>query len=121
MMRVFFAIGMLFCAGSLYATADLELQSLQVQIDSQAHVLQIRVYLANHGPDNAPQPGCNVYLYSNQKLVLSQNFLLQSIAAQEVRTDSLKIELPAGTITTVKAEIYDSQQPDVQPSNNIAQ
>jgi subtilase family serine protease len=121
MMRLWFAIAWLFCAGSLYASADLELQSLRVQIDSQAHVMQIRVYLANHGPDNAPQPGCNVYLYSNQKLVLSQNFLLQSIAAQETRTDSIKLDLPAGTISSVKAEIYDSQQPDVQPSNNVAQ
>ena len=81
----------------------------------------IEFLVANHGPDPAEHPGCNVYFYADERLVLSQVFNLVPLASGVSRKEELTLDLPPHAITTVKVEVFDSRQPDVQPSTNFLQ
>lgn len=114
----------LFSSISLIASgsADLEVRSLKAVPDPYGKTLHLELSIVNHGPANAVHVGCNVYAYSSQQLVLSQSFSLATLPLEETRTEAFTIELPSGTaVTRIKAEIYDSEEADVQPSTNFAQ
>jgi CARDB len=105
----------------LFAEADLELQSLKALPQDESSEMAITLRMINRGPESAGHLGCNIYVYSNQKLVSSQAFALKPLAADESREDSLRISLTSDPVTRVKAEIFDSGQPDTQPSTNFIQ
>jgi hypothetical protein len=113
---------LLFLLASIaHASADLELKSLQAFPDANTKAIQIKFIWTNRGPDSATQPGVNVYVYNNQRLVISETLALQPLAAAESREESIKVSYPSEVVTLVKAEIFDAQQPDLQPSTNSTQ
>src|SRR5262249_50709023 len=56
-----------------------------------------------------------------QKLVISQNATISPLAANSSRQETFSVDLPAQAVTTVKVEVFDTEQPDTQPSNNSSQ
>ena len=107
----------LFC-NFAFAAADLELKSVTGLPGSP---LKVEFVIANNGPDSANHPACNIYFYSNETLVLSQAMNLLPLASGDERTEELTFPLPKKPVTTVKVEIFDSQQADIQPSTNFMQ
>jgi hypothetical protein len=101
-----------------FAAADLELQSVKGFPGAE---FKVEFVVANHGPDPASHPGCNIYFYSNETLVLSQTMNLSPLASGAARTEELTLLVPKKPVTTVKVEVFDSQQPDLQPSTNFMQ
>ena len=104
-----------------YAESDLELQSLKAVPEEGSAEMEITLHVINRGPDVASHAGCNVYVYSYQKLLSSQAFLLKEIPVDQPREEILRIQVANEPITRIKAEIFDSQQPDTQPSTNFIQ
>lgn len=120
-MKYFLFLAVLFGCVPLFASSDLELESLQAQPDPNGRVVQLKLYLSNQGPADANLLACNIYLLGSQKLLLSQTLSLNPLANQEKRVDSIQVDLPKATVTAVKVEIFDSQEPDFQPSSNSQQ
>jgi CARDB len=108
----------LFICSSAFAAADLEIKTIKGQPGKE---FSLEFMFMNHGPDPANNVGCNVYFYATERLVLSQAFKLASIGSGASRKEQLTMEFPNQAITTVKVEIFDSEQPDVQPSTNFMQ
>lgn len=104
-----------------FASADLELESLQAQIDSDTHSLVLKLYLTNHGPADANRLACNVYLYAEQKLILSQTVSLDPLLNLQKRVDEVRVDLPAAMATRTMVEVFDGDEPDLQPSTNSAE
>lgn len=104
-----------------YAESDLELQSLKAVPEEGSAEMEITLHVINRGPDVASHPGCNIYVYSYQKLVSSQAFLLKVMPVEAPRQEILRIQIANEPITRIKAEIFDSTQPDTQPSTNFIQ
>ena len=105
------------CA-TAFAAADLEIQSLTGVMTHDGSQVQLVLRLTNHGPEPANHFGCNIYIYSNDRLLVSKSLNLPAIAAVESREENLGVQIPSPLATSVKAEIYDAQQPDLQPSTN---
>jgi len=103
----------------LFASADLEIKTLRGVPEQNKFNLEFLI--VNHGPASADHPGSNVYFYANERLVLSQTFALQPLAAGASRKESAVMDLPSEPVTNVKVEVFDSQQPDTQPSTNFLQ
>ncbi len=101
-----------------YAAADLEIKTLKGLPAKEFH---LEFLVINHGPDPAGHPGCNVYFYANERLVLSQVFNLLPLASGASRKEDLTVDFPNQSITTVKVEVFDSLQADTQPSTNFMQ
>jgi len=120
-MKISFSLLFLLISSVVFAAADLELKSLAAIPDVTTTTLQIKLDLANNGPANADHAACNVYVYSGGRLLFTQNRSLASLAASATRIETLRVELPPGPVTALKAEVYDSVEPDIQPSNNVAQ
>lgn len=116
-MYLILTVFLLFC-NFAHAAADLELKSVTGLPGSQ---LTVEFVIANNGPDTANHPACNVYFYSNETLVLSQAMNLLPLASGVERIEELTFPLPKRPVTTVKVEVFDSQQPDIQPSTNFMQ
>lgn len=104
-----------------FAESDLELQSLKAIPEEGSAEMEITLHVINRGPDVASNAGCNVYVYSYQKLLSSQAFLLKEIPVDQPREEILRIQVANEPITRIKAEVFDSQQPDTQPSTNFIQ
>ena len=124
MIRFFLApLTALLFAGVLFAAADLEILSLTALPGDRSGPLAMHLMfqVINHGPDGASNIGCNIYVYANQRLLLSQNFPLRPLAANQKREETLQIALPSDSATAIKAEVYDSVEPDIQPSTNFLQ
>lgn len=102
-----------------FAAADLELKSLKGVPEPPE--MDIEMQIQNNGPDTAKNVGLNIYLYAEERLVLSQVFTLASLEPHTSRKETLTLELPNQPVTTVKVEVFDSQQPDIQPSTNFLQ
>lgn len=105
----------------LFASSDLQLKSLRAVLPPGGTAIQLQLLIQNAGPDNAENVSCNIYLYSNQKLIVSQTMALSPEPAQKSKKEQLDIDMPSESVSRVKVEIYDSQQPDTQPSNNFSQ
>lgn len=120
-MKLLLAVCALLLPLFVFASADLELDSLQAQPDTDSHSLLLKLYMTNHGPADAMQLACNIYLYAEQKLVLSQTLSLNPLVNLDKRTDEIHVDLPAATVTRAKVEIFDSAEPDLQPSSNSAE
>jgi hypothetical protein len=119
MARIFSITVLLFLITSLsFAAADLEITTLK---GTPGEDFGIEFEIRNHGPDAANHAGCNLYFYSNERLVLSQAVNLMPLTSGASRKEQLTIALPDQTITTVKVEVFDSEQPDLQPSTNFLQ
>jgi hypothetical protein len=118
-MKYFFTILLLLTAPLLFAAADLEIKTLRGT--SETKKFTVEFLLANHGPASADHPGCNIYFYANERLVVSQTFALQPLAAGVSRKESESMDFPDQSVTNVKVEVFDSQQPDLQPSTNFLQ
>jgi CARDB protein len=103
----------------LFAASDLEIQSLRGTPNQKKFTMEFQI--TNHGPASADHLGCNIYFYANERLLVSQTFPLQPLAAGASRKESQTMDLPGDSSTTVKVEIFDSQQPDTQPSTNFLQ
>jgi hypothetical protein len=109
---------LLLFSSSAFAAADLEIKTLKGLPGKE---FNLEFVFMNHGPDTANNVGCNVYFYATERLILSQAFKLSSLASGTSRREQLKMEFPNEPITTVKVEVFDSDQPDVQPSTNFMQ
>jgi len=120
-MKFCFAPVILLICSLAAGSADLELRSLAAIPEAEITALQITLDLVNNGPQNADHAACNVYVYSGGRLLFTQNRSLSPLAASASRIETLRVELPPGPVTSLKAEIYDSVEADVQPSNNVAQ
>jgi len=120
-MKLLFLLLFIAFSAQLFAEADLELQSLKAVPENNSSEMSITLRMINRGPETAGHLGCNVYVYSNQKLISSQAFALKPLAPEESREDSLRISLTSEPATRIKAEIFDSGQPDTQPSTNFIQ
>ena len=96
--------GLFLLTGSAFAAADLEIKSLQAVPDPDAKTIQLKLTWANLGPRSANHAGCNVYVYSGQRLVVSQNFSLQALHSGESRQDQLKVEYAAEAVTVGRFE-----------------
>jgi len=105
----------------VFASADLQLRSLRAVMETDNKTMDLQVAISNQGPDNANHIGCNIYVYAEQKLVISQNANISPLAANASRKETFSVDLPAQAVTTVKVEIFDTEQPDTQPSNNSSQ
>jgi hypothetical protein len=105
----------------VFGEADLELQSIKAVPDEGSAQIPVTLRFINRGPSNAENLGCNLYLYSYQKLIASQTFLLKPLAAEETREEILRMDVTAEPLTRIKAEVYDSVQSDTQPSTNFIQ
>jgi hypothetical protein len=117
MMYLIVAVILLFSNLAL-AAADLELKTVTGLPGSE---LKVRFAVVNHGPDAADQPACNIYFYANENLILSHAANLLPLAAGAERTEELTFPVPKKPVTTVKVEVFDAQQADVQPSTNFMQ
>jgi hypothetical protein len=118
-MKHFIILIVLLTSTSLFAAADLEIKTLRGTIDQKKFNLEFTI--VNHGPASADHPGANVYFYANERLVISQTLTLNPLATGASRKETMPFDFPDQTITTVKVEIFDSQQPDTQPSTNFLQ
>ena len=118
-MRLSLLIFLSLVTGSAFAAADLEIKTLKGTPSSQQFVIEFQVI--NHGPAVANKVGCNVYFYANERLVLSQAASLAPLAVGASRKETLTVDSPTTAVTTVKVEIFDSEQPDTQPSTNFLQ
>lgn len=118
-MKLFFAILLLFLPSVLFASADLEIKTLRGVPEQNKFNLEFLI--VNHGPASADHPGANVYFYANERLVVSQTFTLQPLVVGASRKESARMDLPVAALTTVKVEVFDSQEPDTQPSTNFLQ
>jgi hypothetical protein len=108
----------LFFSSTAFAAADLEIKTIK---GLPAKEFNLEFLFTNHGPDAASNVGCNVYFYASERLVLSQTFKLPAIASGISRKELLTMEFPNQAITTVKVEVFDNDQPDIQPSTNFMQ
>lgn len=104
-----------------YGAADLQLRSLRAVMETDNKTMDLQVTISNQGPGDANHIGCNIYVYAEQKLVISQNATVSPLAANASRQETFSLDLPAQAVTTVKVEIFDTEQPDTQPSNNSSQ
>ncbi len=120
-MKIFLSLFFALFSTVVFAAADLELKSLAAIPDAGLTGLQIKLDLVNNGPSNAEHAACNLYVYSGGRLLFTQNRSLAPVAASASRTDTIRVELPPGPVTSLKAEIYDSVEADIQPSNNVGQ
>jgi hypothetical protein len=121
MVRFTLLLFLLLVASSAYGASDLEINSLKATPTDKPREMQVILRFVNHGPENADHVACNVYVYANQKLLVTQNFPLKPAPVGLSRDESFTIQLPAESATAIKAEIYDAQEPDVQPSTNFTQ
>jgi hypothetical protein len=108
----------LFFCSSAFASADLEIKTIKGQPGKD---FNLEFLVMNHGPEAANNIGCNVYFYATERLVLSQAFKLSSLPSGSSRTEQLTMKFPNQAVTTVKVEVFDSEQADVQPSTNFMQ
>ncbi len=115
--RIFLILCLIFSSFA-FGAADLEIKTIK---GSPAKEFQLEFQFMNHGPQAANNVGCNVYFYAAERLVLSQAFKLSSLASGASRKEQLTMNFPDQAITTVKVEVFDSQQPDEQPSTNFMQ
>lgn len=120
-MKLLLAVCLLCFPIVVSAAADLELESLQAQPDSDSHSLMLKLYMTNHGPADANHLACNIYLYAEQKLALSQTLSLNPLPNLGKRVDEIHVDLPAGAVTKGKVEIFDMEEPDLEPSTNSAE
>jgi hypothetical protein len=120
-MKFFLLLCSLAFGSFAFGEADLELQSLKASPLENSSEMELTLRVVNHGPDPAVHFGCNIYVYSYQKLLSSQAFALKEIAPEESREEVLRIGTSNQPVTRMKAEIFDSQQPDTQPSSNYIQ
>jgi subtilase family serine protease len=122
MIRLFLAV-ILLAHTAVFAAADLEIRSIKALPGDRSQPLRVHLTLdiINHGPEPASNIGCNVYVYANQRLLLSQHFAFQPLAPNQDREEALEIDLPSDSATAIKVEVYDSLQPDTQPSTNFLQ
>lgn len=109
---------LLCCWNIAFGAADLEIRTLTGVPGPE---FRIEFVVVNHGPDAANHAGCNIYFYSNEKLVLSQAMNLQPLEPGASRNEEFVLQVPARFVTTVKLEVFDSRQPDTQPSTNFMQ
>jgi P pilus assembly chaperone PapD len=108
-----------FLSSNVYAAADLEIKTIRGIIDQNKFNLEFTI--VNHGPASADHAGANVYFYANERLVISQTLTLSPLSTGVSRKESAPLDLPNQPITTVKVEVFDLQQPDLQPSTNFLQ
>jgi hypothetical protein len=120
-MKLLLAVYILLLPLFVFASADLKLDSLHAQPDSDSRSLLLKLYMTNQGPADAGHLACNIYLYAEQKLVVSQTVSLNPLANLEKRVDEVQVDLPAAMVTKAKVEIFDSEEPDLQPSTNSAE
>src|SRR5215471_13106552 len=99
-----------------FAAADLQLQSLRADIESDGKSLTLQINVMNAGPNDANQIGCNIYLYAQEKLITSQNSSFAALSAHSSRKEMIAIDLPPHPISSVKVEVFDGQEADLQPS-----
>ena len=116
MKRFICLIAFLISGNLVYGAADLEIGSLR-GLPGDPYKIEFR--FMNHGPDAANNPACNIYFYAHERLLLSEAVKLPAIASGAARTDQLSLTLPEKNVTTIKVEVFDSQQPDLQPSTNF--
>ena len=109
---------LLLLANVVFPAADLEIKTLR---GIPAKEFSIDFSILNHGPAAANRPGCNLYFYANERLVLSQTVNLAPLEAGKSRKETLAVDLPSQAVTAVKVEVFDSEQPDTQPSTNFLQ
>ncbi len=101
-----------------FGAADLEIKTIK---GIPGKEFNLEFAFVNHGPDPANNVGCNIYFYAAERLVSTQAFKLSGLLSGASRKEQLTIDFPSTGITTVKVEVFDSQQPDVQPSTNFMQ
>jgi len=104
-----------------YGAADLQLRSIRAVMETDNKTMDLQVAISNQGPNDASHIACNIYVYAEQKLVISQNANISPLLANASRKETFSVDLPAQAVTTVKVEIFDTEQPDTQPSNNSSQ
>src|SRR5437867_1970511 len=120
----FFLVLLLFANANVFAAADLEIRSFKAlpgDLGEAKRVVHLTLDVINHGPNPASNLGCNIYVYADQRLLLSQNFSLKPLEPNQERKESLQVDLPSDSATAIKAEVYDSIEPDTQPSTNFLQ
>lgn len=100
-----------------YASSDLSLTSLKVEVNPDGKAANAQIVFANSGPEDASAVGVRLTFLSDGKETVSQDFPLQPLAHDAQRSETLSMEL-TGPATVLRAEIYDSVQPDIRPSNN---
>jgi len=116
-LRILLFLCLFFCSFA-FGAADLEIKTIKGLPGKE---FNLEFLFINHGPDVANNVGCNVYFYATERLVLSQAFKLPALASGASRKEQLTMEFPNQAITTVKVEVFDFEQPDVQPSTNFMQ
>jgi CARDB len=116
-MRLLFILSLL-VTRLAFAAADLEIKTIK---GTPGTPFKLEFGVVNHGPAAAQNFGCNVYFYSNERLIVSQTFSLNPLAAGATRQEQLTLDFPSQGATNIKVEVFDSQQPDTQPSTNFLQ
>lgn len=108
---------LLLVATACYASSDLTLISLQVDVNPDGKSANVQFVFQNSGPEDANAVGVRLTILSNGKEQSSQDFPLQPLSHDSQRSESVKLELN-GPASGLRAEIYDSAQADIRPSNN---
>lgn len=103
-----------------YASSDLQLGDLKPQVSEDGTAIGLQFLVSNNGPDDASALGVRVYLYSNQTLLNTREYQIQPIVRQAERIESVRVDVPS-RINRLRVEVYDTEQPDVRPSNNVAE
>lgn len=107
-------------ASASFAAADLEITNLRGVLSSERKAYTLTFRVSNEGPADAKSVGCNVYVFSNQTLLVSQNASVEPLAKGQSREESIEIALPSDPVTSIQVEVYDGAEADTQPSTNTA-